>query len=188
MYKHYGSSMQDSIYNAVSIYGKVQVSIASVIMSIMGLILIFIGIKLYYTDESNFIPIKVTISKINSTDNKTCDRSTIIYQETQQDIFSCFIHFKFFDREIVLPIKNSSNNYVKGQTITVIYDKNNMNDDPVIDKILMARYYYWFLIGGFSMSMLGFFNIYMVNSSKDIAAVYGVNSIGNKLIELFNKK
>ena len=106
MYKHYGSSMQDSIYNAVSIYGKVQVSIASVIMSIMGLILIFIGIKLYYTDESNFIPIKVTISKINSTDNKTCDRSTIIYQETQQDIFSCFIHFKFFDREIVLPIKN----------------------------------------------------------------------------------
>ena len=197
MNKLNGGDMKDTVYNVASTYGRVTTSIGSVFGAIISVILIIIGIKLYFTDESNFKEMSVKITKVDSNDNNSCNKTIIVdkekssndeIKETERIVYNCFIHVDFNGKDVILQVNNSSINYIVGQTITVIYDSNDMNKSPVLSKLLLSHYFYWFLIAGLIICGISYLNYYLVNSSKEVAAVYGANSAINSVVSIFSSK
>jgi hypothetical protein len=106
------------------------------------------------------IPINVTINKIDSIDNKICNKdiTTISNKNgtSTSQSYNCTIHFNYNNKEIIKQISNSNINYTLNQTITVYYDKNNQNNDPEINMLFLAKYWWMFMLGGNSTIAFNF--------------------------------
>ena len=170
----------DGLYTGAVWYGKFQ-TIGLIIIGILGLVSFIYGIKLYFTNESNWVPINVIINKIDSIDNKSCNKDTRTVSDkkgsTTSNIYNCTIHFNYNNREIIKIINNSNINYTLNQTIVAYYDKNNPNNDPVINMIFMSNYWWMFILGGIIAMLIGFILTYLILSNDNAAAVYGTGSI-----------
>jgi len=152
-----------------------------VLLFLLGIYLVIYGIKLLNTDESNWKSSEVVITKVDSTDNKTCN-STIITSSNstkngvntnQRLIYNCYIHYMFNNKEIISQVINSSTNYIVGQTITVYYDTNNMNDNPILNKVFMSKFWGVFVLIGLIMMVIFGSVSYCIYFNTTCSSIFG---------------
>lgn len=166
--------------NGLSFIGKIA-SIMYIILCIIGIFIFFYGIKLFFTNESNWKSIDVIITKINSKDNNTCDSTILTTSQSskygittnQNIIYNCSIHYMFNNNEITTLINNAVTNYNVGQTITVFYDSNNMNNPPVINKIFMSKSWWIFILIGLIMTILFGSIVTCIYTNKTCSSFFG---------------
>ena len=157
------------------------VGIFYVFLFLIGIYLVIYGIKLLNTDESNWKSSQVVITKVDSTDNKTCNSTVLTSSNStkrgvntnQHLVYNCYIHYMFNNKEIVSQIINSSTNYIVGQTITVYYDTNNMNNDPILNKIYMSKYWWIFILIGLAMMVMFGSISYCIYFNTTCSSIFG---------------
>lgn len=175
--KDFGNAVQPGL----SILGYIA-GIFYILLCLLGIFLVFYGFKLLNTDESNWKSSQVVITKVDSTDNKTCN-STVLTSSTstkygsvstnQNIVYNCYIHYMFNNKEIVSQIINSSNNYAVGQTITVYYDTNNMNADPIINKLFLSRFWWVFILIGLCLVLIFGSVSYCIYFNTTCSSIFG---------------
>jgi len=169
-------------YNGSVLYGKFQGLLAGV-LCIIGLVLFLFGIKLFFTNESNWKQKHVTIKKVSSSNNKTCDKDILTNKydnnTTQHTVYNCMIHVDFNGKDVILQVLDSPNNYIVGQNMLVWYDLNNVDQDPIINKILLSKMWWMFLLGGLILFILSFMFVYFIMKNDNFSAIVGTGSFIN---------
>jgi hypothetical protein len=172
-------------YTGMVLYGKFQ-TIGTIIIGILGIMCLIYGIKLFFTNESNWKSETVIITKITSNNNISCDKDKLISTNSKNNtttslIYNCGIYFQFNNKEVFKQISNSSINYNVGENIIIYYDINNPNKDPEINKIFMSKYWWIFTLVGLILTIFGFLITYIILYNDDAAAIYGTGSFISSL-------
>ena len=155
------------IYNAMFLF----------IIAIIGFILVIYGLILSGQDDSNWIPIDVNIDKIDSNNKTSCDKDTTYNRNRRSDLFYCTIYFNYNNKIVSKQISNSVIDYSINKKITVHYDKKNPQNDPEINKILVSKYWWTFLLVGIVLIMIGIALPLFILFNSDAAKAYGVYSL-----------
>jgi hypothetical protein len=175
-------------YNGSVLYGKFQ-GILSAFIGLIGVILFFYGIKLYFTDESNWKKTSATVTQIVSTNNKTCDKDILTFTDntkyqggtTQQTVYNCMVNVKYKNKDILYQIQDSTNNYIIGSKLTLWVDSNNPDNEPILNKVLMSKMWWMFLFGGLILAVLSFGFTYFIMHNNDFSAIIGTGTFLNNM-------
>jgi hypothetical protein len=172
-------------------YGQLH-GIFSGITALLSLFIFIYGIYLLANNnDSQWNQIEVTITKIQSKDNNTCDATTLINSNssrrnsstTQNIVYNCFVTYQFNDKEIMSQVINDSKNYTVGQKIKVWYNKNNPNDNPVIESPLTTGLAWCFIIVGGIMSIILILLTYCIFTNESFAKGVGCFSCFSNLTD-----
>jgi hypothetical protein len=165
-------STGDQLYTGVSSFGVIMSDIKAVLGTIIGLIMIIVGI---YCLTKKDLRTSTTSGTIVSEDIdqqciETINNNSIIY--SCYPMFSYTINGTLYSKRIKI---DGNKKYFKGNTLTLYYDPNNIdNIDTVSDDLKMVG---WMLIGFGIFIMIGsILWAYLANKYKPIAAVEGIFS------------
>jgi energy-coupling factor transporter transmembrane protein EcfT len=181
----------ETAFKGTVLLGKFQ-GIISLFISIIGFVLFIYGIKLYFTDESNWKKTNVLVTKIKSNNNKTCDKDTLTNKfnngMTQRTVYNCMLHVNYNNKEVILQVQDSPTNYLVGKNISVWYDSNNPDEDLFLNKILLSKMWSVFLFGGLLLAILGLIFAYYIFKSDNLSAILGTGALVNDISSMFNRR
>jgi len=176
------------IEEGLSLWGRINIIIPSIMMIIVGIFLVIYGITVRIQDEPKIIQKKVKITKILNVNDfeKSCKPSIMTTSTSGRrssstrsyTAYNCVIYFNVDGTEKHINIKDSIKNYMEGDEITVWHDMD--KNAYMINYYSFKKYWFLFIIIGLVLIGLTLSFVKYVWSNNTAATVAGLIDISNR--------
>lgn len=154
------------MFNATAELGTVRSYITFIIFSLIGAVLIFVAIVLFFKDQSNLIDSVGTV------------REVINCIKGQKQSYECELSVRYIVNGVPYQNRIQTNGklYNSGSNVDITYDKTNPND--VKEKTMSYRTLSYILFAfAILMISLAYGSYYLASKSKIYSAALGVDSV-----------